>query len=109
MNRNTPSRKLRKSLALREHRDEVYTDKRIKFEVKEVYKGFLWWAKPAGWVVNVLRVEGACCSAIMGSIGTVVPHEISPVLPTKFAAYRWLAENIKDWQDVNHYLYDRYF
>jgi hypothetical protein len=86
-------------------RDEIYNEKRNHFETDEVYKGFLWWAKPVGWVVNALVVEGASCAAPGGSLGYLVETEISPILPTKFAAYRWLAENVQDYSDVSHYIY----
>jgi hypothetical protein len=84
---------------------DVYTDRRTCFEVEPIYKGWFKWRNLTGWVVNALRVEGAMCAAVGGSMGYVVKDPITEVLPTKFSAYRWIIENIRDYEDIAHYLY----
>ena len=102
MDRKSISRSIRKSIAKRALKDEVYNEKREFFEVNPVYKGFFR-KKLDGWIVDALVVEGDCCAAPGGSIGYVVPMEASPLFPTKFSAYRWIVNNIKDYDDVYYY------
>lgn len=100
------SRSNRRSIQKRIEKYDLYREKREQFEIVEVTSGFFRWKKSLGWVVNVLRVEGASCAAVGGSLGYIVEEQISDILPTKFAAYRWLSENVQDYNDLNFFLYD---
>lgn len=101
-NRKVP-RKIYRSILKRKDRDELYDEKRDHFDITEVFSGILWWKKSEGWVVEALIVEGWSTAAVGGSLGYVVPAEISPILSTKFSAYRWIAENIQDYDDFYHH------
>ena len=103
MYRQHLKRSIRRSIALRASNDSVYNEKRTFFEIDTAYKGF-WKPKLLGWTVNSRVVEGASHAVIGGNLEFVVSEPISPVFPTKFGAYRWLAENIQDYEDVYYFI-----
>jgi hypothetical protein len=59
MTRQKSSEYRRKLAARRKHLKELYVERHEYFEVNPEYKGWLWWKRVVGYVVYVLRVEGA--------------------------------------------------
>ena len=106
MKNATTNRAYRRRLGLRQKQNrDLYRELREHFEIMPEYTGWFWWKRMTGYVVYVLKVEGASCAAPMGSLGHVVEYPISDVCPTKFSAYRWLLHNVCDYNDLGHFIY----
>lgn len=99
-------RAYRRRLSVRQKQNRgLYQERRCSFDILAKYEGWLWRKRLVGYVVYALKVVGASCAAPMGSVGSLVDYPISDVCPTKFSAYRWLLNNVRDYDDLSHYVY----
>jgi hypothetical protein len=100
------NRSYQRRLAIRRKSErDLYRERRQYFEIQPEYKGWFWKKRLIGYVVYVFRVEGWSMAASYGSVGTVVEYPISEIQPTKFAAYRWILNNVCDYDDFCSFVY----